>query len=413
MEFKFVHAADLHLDSPLRASSAGPLEQTFAEATFVAFRRIIDLCIAEKAEFLLLAGDLFEYRDRSIRARLALHRELARLQSAGIGAFIVHGNHDPLSANLATVQLPDSVKVFGPAWEEVVVRREGRIICRIQGISYPQERVTEDLTPLFSRQGPELTIGLLHANVGASAGHANYAPCNLADLAARGLDYWALGHVHTRAEHPLDGGGVAVYPGNPQGRHIAEPGERGCVVVTVCEGKTSRRFCSVDSVRWCRIGVDIGALTSWNALLQEVEAAIGLQCGKGPDAWAVQLVIAGAGALHGELSRPGALGELAEHVAPLALKRSPPVLLDCVDETRPELDLRAAAGPGSIGETIASLARAAQLGGTGWNELCADESLSKLALSLSRAGIRRVPERTLLDRAMVRALELLWAEAEG
>ncbi len=413
MNFKFVHAADLHLDSPLCARAAGPLQRIFEDATFAALRRIVDLCLDEKVEFLLLAGDLFEYRDRSVRARLELRRQLSRLDAASIRTFIVRGNHDPLSSEPGTLRLFDSVKVFGASWEEVELRRGGQLLCRIQGISYPQERVTEDLTPLFSRQGPEFTIGLLHANLGGSTAHANYAPCTLGDLDHLGLDYWALGHAHTRAEYRLAGGGLAVYPGNPQGRHIAEPGERGCVLVEVREGRAATRFCSLESVRWSRVELDIAALGTLDGLTDAIAEKIATAAVAGPDAHALQVRLVGSGLLHRELGRPGALAELVDHLSPGAISRSPPVLLESIgDQTRPELDLRAAAGPGTLGEAILSVARSAEGGSAVWNQLCSDEGLAKLHTALGRAGLGGAPNRTLLERAMARAIELLHCEVE-
>src|SRR5437868_3130490 len=100
MDFKFVHAADLHLDSPLRGVRAeGRLREILDRATFTAMQRAVDLCLKEKVDFLLLAGDLFDAKDRSVRARLALREQLLRLDAAGIPSFIVHGNHDPLTAS--------------------------------------------------------------------------------------------------------------------------------------------------------------------------------------------------------------------------------------------------------------------------------------------------------------------------
>ncbi|MET0401607.1 MAG: DNA repair exonuclease, partial [Cystobacter sp.] len=192
MRFKFVHAADLHLDTPFRGVPVDSgLLGAFHQATFRAFSRIVDLCLRERVAFLLLAGDLFDMKDRSVRARLVLRRELDRLHAAGIQTFIVHGNHDPLSGDTGTLGLPASVKVFGSDWEEAEVRRDGRLVCRVQGVSYADAEVRENLSTRFGRTAPDFTVGLLHANLGGAQGHANYAPCTLEDLAARGLDYWA------------------------------------------------------------------------------------------------------------------------------------------------------------------------------------------------------------------------------
>ena len=191
--FTFIHAADLHLDSPFRGLSAhGALKDKLHEATFAALSRIVDLAISEKASFVVLAGDLFDERDRSVRARLRLRDALVRLHEAGIQSFIVHGNHDPLSGDTRALKLPSSVKVFSEKWEEASVLRDGEVLCRVQGVSYPREKVTEDLSRHFGRKGPEFTVGLLHCNVGGDLTHANYAPCTVEDLGNRDLDYWAL-----------------------------------------------------------------------------------------------------------------------------------------------------------------------------------------------------------------------------
>src|SRR5919198_5942183 len=127
MDFRFVHAADLHLDSPFKGLELDDrLRAVFERATFCALGRIVDLCLREGAAFLVLAGDLFDAKDRSVRARLGLARELSRLDASGIPTFVVHGNHDPLGTIRPGTGLPPLVKVFGPEWEEVELRREGQ-----------------------------------------------------------------------------------------------------------------------------------------------------------------------------------------------------------------------------------------------------------------------------------------------
>lgn len=341
MNFKFVHAADLHLDSPLSGLNPPPwLERTVREATFTAFRRIVDVCLREQVLFLALAGDLFEQEDRSVRARLFLREQFQRLDRAGIRTFIVHGNHDPLGPG-TDAKLPGSVVVFGPSWSEVALERDGRTVARVQGISYPRREVHEDLSRHFHRVGPEPTIGVLHANLGASDGHANYAPTTVADLAARQLDYWALGHVHTRAEHPLPGGGTAAYPGNPQGRHPNETGPRGCLLVEVEDRKVSTRFVPVDAVRWERLEVDIGGAANVEALAEALDAALdAVQAGEA-EASAVRVSLTGRGPLHAALTHE-AVCELAEDLRRrLSEGRRPLLIESVVARTRPALDLDA------------------------------------------------------------------------
>jgi DNA repair exonuclease SbcCD nuclease subunit len=327
MRFKFVHAADLHLDTPFRGIPAtSGLLSLFQQATFRALAKIVDLCLKEQVAFLVLAGDLFDMKDRSVRARLGLRRELSRLDAAGIQTLIVHGNHDPLSGAMGTLGLPAAVRVLGSEWEEVEIRREGHLLCRVQGVSYPEAEVRENLSARFHRTAPDFTVGLLHTNLGGVEGHANYAPCTVEELASRGLDYWALGHVHTRAEYALAGGAVAVYPGNPQGRHVNEPGERGCVLVEVEDGRTRRRFVPVDAVRWHRLEVSLKGASSLDALVAAVTEQVDASCEEGSDGHAIRLTLTGRGPLHRELVPPEALSQLEADLREQLAQRHPPVL---------------------------------------------------------------------------------------
>ncbi len=418
MRFKFVHAADLHLDTPFRGISAdSALASTFQQATFRAFSRVVDLCLREHVAFLLLAGDLFDAKDRSVRARLALRRELERLDAAGIQTFIVHGNHDPLSGDTGALGLPGSVKVFGPEWEEVEVRREGRLLCRVQGISYPEVEVRENLSARFHRTAPDFTVGLLHANLGGLEGHANYAPCTVEDLGARGLDYWALGHVHTRAEYPLAGGAVAVYPGNPQGRHVNEPGERGCVLVEVEDGKTRRRFVPVDRVRWHRLEVALTGLGALDAFVGAVMEQVDASCPEELDGHAVRLTLTGRGPLHRELSRPDALGQLEADLREQLSRRHPPVLLESLrDASRPELDLETVRLAGGFAGTLLAEAEGLVEDPHALAALWAEDAeLRALSQRLRRLGVDALdaPRPELVERAGLRVVEQLHEEDEA
>lgn len=418
MRLKFVHAADLHLDSPFRGLGEGASQRllpSVASSTVKALERLCSLCIRERVDFLTLAGDLFELRDRSVRAHLALHRELFRLHQAGVRTFVVHGNHDPLSSTPRALELPPSVKVFGATWEEVAVSSAGGVRYRVQGISYPRERVTEDLSTFFRRQGPEFTVGVLHANLGGQRAHADYAPCTLGQLSDSGLDYWALGHVHTRAVHQLRGGALAVYPGNIQGRHVNEEGPRGCVMVEVPEqGRPiSVRFFPLDAVRWHQPLIEIAQPTTLDALFEAALEQVSRQMGElsdeppeGFDAHAVRLTLVGRGPLRAELTRPGALAALEDALRERLALRSPPVLLESLrDETSPELDLAQLAASGGLSGAIAELASQAGV----LDELFLEAELDKVDAALHRLGLRRTREEggSLIDKAAFRALELL------
>ncbi|HET9942464.1 MAG TPA: DNA repair exonuclease, partial [Terriglobia bacterium] len=204
---RFIHAADLHLDSPFRglANTSTKLRDELQAATLGAFARVVDHTIESNADFLVLAGDLYDSRDRSLRALVAFRRQMERLAERDISVYIVHGNHDPLNGWGSEFQLPPNVTTFAgkPATEPVI--RRGKEIARVTGISYARERVTENLAAnMRPDSDAPFSVGLLHANVAGQIGHADYAPVTLEELITSGFDYWALGHVHTRSVLAVD-----------------------------------------------------------------------------------------------------------------------------------------------------------------------------------------------------------------
>ena len=321
---RFVHSADLHLDSPFRGiRSEAPeyVADTLRRATFDAYENIINLCIREQADALLVAGDIYDGADRSLRAQLKFVDGLNRLDAVGIRSFVCHGNHDPLDGWEARLSLPPGCVRFGPEVSGEPVFPDDPERAAVYGISYPQREVRENLSPLFgglfdsNARASGFNIGLLHANVGGHPGHDSYAPCSVADLADTGLDYWALGHVHTRQvlreERP-----TVVYPGNPQGRHPLETGERGVYLVEVDDrGAVSLDFRPVDAVRWDTLQVGISGLETEQELLDVVDSAFA-SCAEaaGGRPVVLRLSLTGRGPLHRWLRRPGTADELLERL---------------------------------------------------------------------------------------------------
>ena len=317
---RFVHAADLHLDSPFRGiRSEAPeyVADSLRRATFDAYENIVALCLRERVDALLVAGDIYDGADRSLRAQLKFVDGLNRLDGAGIRSFICHGNHDPLDGWEARLSLPPGCVRFGPEVTGEPVFADEPERATVYGVSYPTREVRENLTPLFAQASLDggFGIGLLHANVGGNSNHDSYAPCSVTDLAETGLDYWALGHVHTRQvlrqERP-----AVVYPGNPQGRHPLETGERGVYLVEVDDyGAVSLEFRPVDMVRWETLEVGIAALEAEQELLDAVDSATAA-CADAAGGRSVvfRLTLAGRGPLHLWLRSAGTVEELRERV---------------------------------------------------------------------------------------------------
>ncbi|WP_160647999.1 metallophosphoesterase family protein [Chengkuizengella marina] len=253
--FRFIHAADLHLDSPFKGYMNIPSEEITSyikNSTFIALQAMVDLAIREKVQFIVLSGDIFDLADRSLRAQIRFQKEMLKLGEYNIQVFIIHGNHDPEDGSRADLQWPDHIHFFPSNQVEMIPAYDtnGQEIAHIYGISYPTKSVTSNLTKKFNiTDVNQYNIALLHTNLDGNPNHDNYAPSQKEDLLQLAVNYWALGHIHSRQivhENPH-----IVYPGNIQGRSVRELGERGCYIIDVDETKATRlTFVSLEAVRW-------------------------------------------------------------------------------------------------------------------------------------------------------------------
>ncbi len=262
MSVKFVHAADLHLDRPFSGlrDVDEQVGNALRDATLAAYDRVINLCLNEKVDFALFAGDLFDSQDRSLRAQVRFVRGLATLADAGIPAFVVHGNHDPWSAWSEALEWPATAHRFGPdEVERVSVRRGGETTCAVYGISFGRREVKANLARRFKREAGDapFAVGLLHADVGGRTGESPYAPCSVEDLRVAGFDYWAIGHIHVpQVIRPADP--CIIYPGSTQGLDPNQTGPRGCYVVELEQGREPKyEFRPTSEAEWQQEAVSI------------------------------------------------------------------------------------------------------------------------------------------------------------
>jgi exonuclease SbcD len=356
--YRFVHAADLHLDSPFRAllQDAPHLTSELRNATFRTYESIVDLCIERQVDALLVAGDIYDGADRSLRAQLSFIDGLRRLDEAQIRVFVCHGNHDPLSGWEAGINLPESVVRFGSEVSGEPIDPNDPESPMVYGISYPTRDVRENLVPRFpTPESGRYSIGLLHANVGANTGHESYAPCSLDDLVNSGYDYWALGHVHSRAEL-REQNPVVVYPGNPQGRHINESGPRGVYVVEVNEqARTAIEFRALDTIRWERIDVDIEHLDDEQALIEAVNSHVEDErntAGELPLVYRLRFY--GRGSTHAALTSSDFTADIRDRINSEFGDRSPFAFCERIeDESAPVVDRDALRqGPDLLGDLL-------------------------------------------------------------
>ena len=300
---KFIHTADIHLDSPLSGLAAykdAPAD-LLRTVTRDAFTRLVDAAIEEAVDFMVIAGDLYDGSWKDYNTGHFFCREMGRLNKAGIPVYLLFGNHDADSEMTKKLTLPPNVHQFETRKANTFLVDALKVA--LHGRSYKEAATVENLA--ISYPAPVagwLNIGVLHTALEGYAAHANYAPCSLAELTARGYDYWALGHVHEHAILQKDP--WVVFPGNLQGRHIREAGARGAIMVTADEsGIQSVERLLVDVLRWHVVEVDASEAST----LQDVVRLVGrafekLILGTPEKIYlSVRVRITGKTAAHGEL----------------------------------------------------------------------------------------------------------------
>ena len=269
--FKFIHCADLHLDSPFKGISKmdESLSARLQMATLRALDNIIELAIEERADFILFAGDVFDSQVRSLRSRLAFRDALRKASDNHIQSFVAYGNHDHLGTDMGVPLDIEGVHVFGPQAETIPYVRDGGVLAYITGVSHEQGRLSDNLALQFSGKQGAFNIGLLHCNIGSVSMDMPYAPCQISDLLHRGIDYWALGHIHKR--QVLNREPWVIYAGNTQGRHVNEDGAKGVYLVQVSHGRAEEpEFRPIDNIRWEKRSLDVSSLESEEELVDAV-----------------------------------------------------------------------------------------------------------------------------------------------
>jgi exonuclease SbcD len=300
--FRFLHAADIHLDSPLKGLEAyqdAPVEQ-IRSATRRSFDNFVDLAIQEDVAFILLAGDLFDGEWKDYNTGIYFMNRMGRLKEAGIDVFMVSGNHDAASQISRALHLPDNVKLFSHRNPETRILDD--LDVAVHGQSFSSRSVSEDLTRNYPQAERALfNIGLLHTALTGRPGHEPYAPCSVDALKAKGYQYWALGHVHQREEVSQEP--WIIFPGNIQGRHIRETGPKGCTLVTVDEGQVvGVEHRDTDVLRWAVCRVDLSGCETPEECLDSVRQSFDGELERAENRpIALRLVLEGATPLHGYL----------------------------------------------------------------------------------------------------------------
>lgn len=318
---KFIHTADIHLDSPLSGLAAyknAPAD-LLRTVTRDAFTRLVDEAIEEAVDFMVIAGDLYDGGWKDYNTGHFFCREMGRLNKAGIPVYLLFGNHDADSEMTKKLVLPGNVHVFET--RKANTFRIEALRVALHGRSFKEAATTENLAANYPVPVSSwLNIGVLHTALEGYSAHASYAPCSLAELIAKGYEYWALGHVHEHAILQQDP--WVVFPGNLQGRHIRETGARGAMLVTADEsGIQSVERLLVDVLRWHEVNIDASEATSLEEVVRLVGLAFEQLVAETPDKiyLSIRVYIKGKTIVHGELFglesqlREEVLGQAAGH----------------------------------------------------------------------------------------------------
>lgn len=325
--FRFIHAADIHIDSPLRGLElfdGAPVER-LRNATREAFENLVSLAIDEQVDFVIIAGDLFDGPWRDMNTGIWTARQFRRLEAAGIPACLLRGNHDAESRVRKGITWPPNVHQFGVETPESISGKDlgldDSIRVALHGQGFATADVQEDLAAGYPEAEPGcFNIGVLHTSLTGSPAHDRYAATSVDVLRTRGYDYWALGHIHQRSDPPECDSPYVAFSGNTQGRHVRETGAKGCLIVSVESGHLeSVDFRATDTVRWHRTTVELAKDDGTGELNQKVRDALQtcLDDSDGRFA-AVRLEISGACSAHNELSQSTRRTEILSNIRMLA-----------------------------------------------------------------------------------------------
>jgi DNA repair protein SbcD/Mre11 len=325
--FRFIHAADIHIDSPLRGleSYPGAPTERIRNATREAFENLVQLAIDEAVAFVIIAGDLFDGQWKDMNTGIWAAGQFRRLERSSIPVCLIRGNHDAESKVRTGIRWPANVHEFSVRKPETLTAQQlglpDSIAVAVHGQGFAKPDIQEDLAAGYPDAVPGcFNIGVLHTSLTGDPAHDRYAATTVEVLRNRGYDYWALGHIHIRSEPPLSEAPFVAFSGNTQGRHIRETGAKGCLLVTVEDGSlASTEFRETDTLRWHRAAVTLDTGDGLSELFEKTRDALQtcLDTSDGRFA-AIRVEVSGACAAHRELAQPGIQNEVVSQIRDIA-----------------------------------------------------------------------------------------------
>ncbi|MCK8606649.1 metallophosphoesterase family protein [Apilactobacillus ozensis] len=254
---KFIHTADLHLESPFRGilgdNFPSNLKKMILNSTFNAFTNLVNDAISKKVDFILIVGDIFDIENPTPKAKLFLQEKFQQLNEANISVFMSYGNHDYHANDLGIY--PKNVYVFPEQVTNKIINIDNKTIG-ICGFSYTNKWISEKKINEYPiKKNIDYQIGTFH---GEQGNESNYASFMIDDLLAKHYDYWALGHIHKRQQLNVEP--PVWYSGNIQGRHKNENGDKGYLLVDT-DNDSKANFISTSVIDWNSMDLKVDDLS--------------------------------------------------------------------------------------------------------------------------------------------------------
>ncbi|APC47425.1 metallophosphoesterase family protein [Virgibacillus halodenitrificans] len=314
-QISFIHAADLHLDSPYKGLSYTPsaIFEQIRESTFHALEHLVDAAIRKQVDFVLITGDLFDNERQSLKAQVRLKRAFEKLEAYHINVYMSYGNHDYIKGNIHPVAYPSNVYIFP---EERVSHftytKNDEELAAIYGFSYENRAVLQNKVSEYEIKDDTIPfhIGMLHGSIQNNTEHDHYAPFQLSELERRNFHYWALGHIHKRQILKEDP--PVVYSGNTQGRHRKETGEKGCYHVILTENDVEMTFLPLQAIKFTSIMVDVDDCNDIFELEKKLQTKIEQISSDVPSL--LELTLLSTNEIHKEWTRESLIDEVIELV---------------------------------------------------------------------------------------------------
>lgn len=387
-DFRFLHCADLHLGSRFkgvtRADAA--LGERMRRSVMDSFRRIVDTAVEESVDAVFISGDVYDEKFALPSTRLFFVEQVSRLS---VPVFIARGNHDVVTSWDTSIPYPENVHEFGPEPERTVLDVRGSPV-EVVGISFSVPHEERDIASMLSGTDGMFTVACVHCDVDAATEGHHYASCRLSELLGKGVDYWALGHIHKRQvvhEYPH-----VVYSGNTQGRSYKESGEKGAYLVTVRDGRVAgMEFRATQGIVWADMDEDITG--------KDINAVIADLSSRAPVDGMARVRFTGRGPLDEMLRTQG------DDLLPLLSQRIGCTVTEITVETSPDIDLDALAGGDDMvskviakGRELEALGRDAAMGVVLANSMAAKES--KVFDRLTDENVRAMVEEATREVVM-------------